>query len=53
MTYELFEHNKVKKFFKKNKDNKLSLRIYKKYVEILKNPYHPSFIELYSVKCPK
>lgn len=54
MTYKLFEHNQVKKFFKKhNHDKKLLLRINKKYFEILKNPYAPEFKELTSSKCPK
>jgi len=47
MTYELFEHDRVKKFFKKHKKDKaLLLRITKKYFEILNNPYHSEFIEL-------
>ena len=29
------------------------LRINKKYIEILKNPYESEFIELTSKKCPK
>ena len=54
MTYELFEHERVKKFFKKHKNNKpLLLRINRKYYEILKNQYSSEFIELNSVKCPK
>lgn len=54
MTYKLFEHNQVKKFFKKhNHDKKLLLRKNKKYFEILKNPYAPEFKELTSSKCPK
>ena len=54
MTYELFEHNRVKKFFKKHKkDKELLLRITKKYYEIIDNPYSVEFIELTSVKCPK
>ena len=54
MTYKLFEHDRVKKFFKKHKQDKsLLLRITKKYEEIIDNPYHPEFIELHSVKCPK
>lgn len=54
MTYELFEHDRVKKFFKKHKKDKaLLLMITKKYFEILNNPYHSEFIELNSVKCPK
>lgn len=49
MTYELFEHDRVKKFFKKHKKDKaLLLRITKKYFEILNNPYHSEFIELNS-----
>ena len=52
--YELYEHDRVKKFFKKHKkDKSLLLRIHKKYLEILDNPYHSEFIELNSVKCPK
>ena len=40
MTYKLFEHKKAKKFLKKHdKDEKLLLKITKKYMEILKNPY--------------
>lgn len=54
MTYRLFEHDRVKKFFKKNKKDKvLLLRISKKIHEILDNPYSAEFIELNSVKCPK
>ena len=54
MTYELFEHDRVKKFFKKHQhDKSLLLRITKKYYEILDNPYHSEFIELTSIKCPK
>ncbi len=54
MTFKLFEHDRVKKFFKKHEnDRKLILRINKKYLEILKNPYESSFKELHSVKCPK
>ena len=54
MTYSLYEHNRVKKFFKKHKRDKvLLLRITKKYCEILDNPYNAEFIELTSVKCPK
>ena len=54
MTYKLFEHKKAKKFLKKHdKDKKLLLRITKKYMEILKNPYESEFIELTSKKCPK
>ena len=37
MTFKLFEHDRVKKFFKKHEnDRKLILRINKKYLEILK-----------------
>lgn len=54
MTYSLYEHNRVKKFFKKHKkDKKLLLSINKKYYEILENPYNGKFTELTSVKCPK
>ncbi len=54
MTYKLFEHDRVKKFFKKHKkDKKLLLRITKKYYEILDTPYNAEFIELNSSKCPK
>ncbi len=54
MKYRLFEHDRVKKFFKKHKNDKtLLLRITKKYYEILNNPYSKEFIELNSVKCPK
>ena len=54
MTYKLFEHDRVKKFFKKHKKDKLLLlRITKKYYEILDNPYNTEFIEMTSVKCPK
>ena len=46
MTYKLFEHDRVKKFFKKHKkDKKLLLRI-TKYYEILDDPYNAEFIEL-------
>ena len=54
MTYVLYEHDRVKKFFKKHKNDKaLLLRITKKYYDILNNPYNSEFIELTSVKCPK
>jgi len=54
MTYALYEHDRVKKFFKKHKNDKsLLLRIHKKYYEILDNPYDAEFMELTSVKCPK
>ncbi len=54
MIYELYEHDKAKKFFKKHrKDKELLIRINKKYYEILKNPYDSSFKELNSTKCPK
>ncbi len=54
MTYKLFEHGRVKKFFKKHKkDKKLLLRISRKYYEILDDPYNAEFIELNSAKCPK
>ena len=40
MTYELFEHDRVIKFFKKHKkDKSLLLMINKKYFEILDKPY--------------
>jgi mRNA-degrading endonuclease RelE of RelBE toxin-antitoxin system len=41
------------RFKKHKKDNKLLLRITKKYFEILDNPYKAEFIELTSAKCPK
>ena len=54
MTYKLFEHGRVKKFFKEHKkDKKLLLRISGKYYEILDDPYNAEFIELSSAKCPK
>lgn len=54
MTYQLFEHDRVKKFFKKHKNNKkILLRITRKYYEILINPYDTEFKELTSTKCPK
>lgn len=54
MTYKLFEHEKAKKFYKKNKNNKkLLLRINKEYIKILKNPFDSSYKELNSIKCPK
>ena len=54
MTYILYEHNRVKKFFKKHKKDKaLLLRITKKYQDILNNPHDAEFIGLVSVKCPK
>lgn len=54
MNYALFEHKKVKKFFKKHEnDKKLLMRINKKYLEILNNPYESEFKELTSNKCPK
>ncbi|WP_297827022.1 type II toxin-antitoxin system RelE/ParE family toxin [uncultured Methanobrevibacter sp.] len=53
MKYELFQHDRVKKFLKKHeKDKKLLLRIDKKYFEIIKNPYD-DFKKLNSTKCPK
>ena len=54
MNYKLFEHARVKKFFKKHKNDKtLLLKITRKYCEILINPYNPKFKELNSTKCPK
>ena len=54
MKYRLFEHERVKKFFKKHKnDKKLLLRINRKYYEILDNPYNSEFMELNSKKCQK
>ncbi len=54
MTYELFEHDKAKKFFKKHKnDTTLLLRINKEYMRILTNPFDSTYKELNSVKCPK
>lgn len=54
MKYELFQHDRVKKFLKKHeKDKKLLLRIDKKYFEIIKNPYDDDFKKLNSTKCPK
>lgn len=54
MKYKLYEHKRVKKFFKKHKnDKKLLLRIRKEYIEISNNPYSSEFIELTSTKCPK
>ena len=45
MTYALYEHDRVKKFFKKHKkDKSLLLRITKKYHEILNNPYDVEFM---------
>lgn len=54
MSYELFEHGRVIRFFKKHKNDKeLLLRINKKYLMILENPHDSSFKELTSIKCPK
>ena len=54
MKYRIFEHNDVKKFFKKHDDDKkLLLRIGKKYYDILDNPYRSDFVKLHSNKCPK
>ena len=54
MIYKIFEHEKAKKFFRKNKnDKKLLLRINKEYIKVLKNPFDSSYKELNSVKCPK
>ena len=54
MSYRLYEHENAKKFFKKQeKDNKLLIRITKKYFEILENPHKKAFVELNSVKCPR
>ena len=54
MTYKILEHDKATKFKRKHKnDKKLILRIEKKYIEIIKNPYHPNFTEMKSEKCPK
>ena len=54
MTYKILEHDKAKKFKRKHKtDKQLILRIEKKYIEIIKNPYKPSFLEMKSDKCPK
>ena len=43
MTYKILEHDKAKKFKRNTKDKQLILRIEKKYIEIIKNPYKPSF----------
>lgn len=54
MTYKLLKHNKALKFKRKHKSNKkLIYHIEKKYIEIIKNPYKSSFLELRSDKCPK
>ena len=54
MNYKILEHNKAKKFkIKHEKDKQLILRIEKKYIEIIKNPHNPSFLEMKSEKCPK
>ena len=54
MSYKLFENEKAAKFLYKHKnDKKLLLRLNKKYMEILKDPYNPNFKELKSNKCPK
>ena len=46
MKYKLFEHERVKKLFKKHKkDKKLLLRINRKYYEILDDSYNAEFIE--------
>ena len=51
MSYKLFEHDRVIKFFKKHKkDKELLLRIHKKYLKILENPYDSSFKELKPIK---
>ena len=40
MIYKIFEHEKAKKFFRKNKnDKKLLLRINKEYIKILKKSF--------------
>ena len=44
---------KQKNFLKNIQRRKILLRINKKYLEILKNPYESEFIELTSNKCPK
>ena len=52
--YDYFEHDRARKFFKKHKhDKKLLLRINKKYVEIITDPYRSDFAELKSNLCPK
>ncbi|MBQ2962720.1 hypothetical protein [Methanobrevibacter sp.] len=54
MSYELFEHDNVKRFFKKHKnDRELLLRINRKYREISINPHAADFKQLKSIKCPK
>lgn len=54
MNYKLLEHDWALKFRKKHKkDVELLYRIDKKYIEIVKNPYNSSFLEMKSDKCPK
>ena len=54
MSYKILEHDRAVKFKKKHqKDKQLILRIDKKYIEIIKNPYNSAFNEMKSDKCPK
>ena len=54
MSYELFEHDRVTKFYKNHKnEQELLLRINKVYKKILKNPYSSLFKQLNTTKCPK
>lgn len=54
MKYELFEHDRVTKFFNKHRNDKeLLIRINKKYKDILINPYSTNFKQLKTTKCPK
>lgn len=54
MNYKILENNKVKKFKHKHKTNKqLIIRIQKKYIEIIKNTFNPTFSEMKSDKCSK
>ena len=54
MTYTLKKLGKAEKFLSKHdKDKVLNLRIYKKFHEILENPFRSDFRELKSRKCPK
>ncbi len=54
MNYKILEHDKALKFKRKHENNKqLLYRVEKKYIEIIKNPYKSSFLEIKSDKCPK
>ena len=54
MKFKYYEHDNAKKFFKKHRrDSELLLRINKKYVDIINNPFKSEFSQLNSKYCSK